>query len=47
MSDPTQNTSPDVISELPSEFYVGENIYQTMNVETMVIVFESCAVKEL
>jgi hypothetical protein len=47
MSEPTQNTNADVISELPSEFYVGENIYQTMNVESTIIVFESCAVKEL
>ena len=45
MSEPTQNTDPQI--EIPSEFYVGQNIYQTMNVENTVIVFESCAEKEL
>ena len=47
MSEPTQNTTPDLVSELPSDFYIGDNIYQTMNVDSVVIVFESCEAKEL
>jgi len=47
MSEPTQNTTPDLVSEMPSDFYIGDNIYQTMNVDSVVIVFERCKAKEL
>jgi hypothetical protein len=38
MSEPTQNTSP----ELPSEFYVGESPYTALQTEAVVIFLENC-----